>query len=391
MMEKPKKIALFHPWIKSKGGAERVVLEVLRDKRYTVDVYTWVYDKENTFKEFKDFNIKVIAPKIAEKISRFYLLRGLFLPISLFSKIPLEKYDLFLISTSGVGELITFRNYKPGRTFAYVHTILRASYEDDVRWNLKNRYKKNLIKKIIYLMEVGIYRVFEKIAWRKIDVAIFNSELSLERAKKHKLLSNKKTFIVYPPINIEKLSKIKTKRGDYFLYISRFNPLKRQDVIIEAWKTFVKESPKYKIILAGGREDEKYFEKLQAGAKKVPNVEIKQNLSNDEIRKLYANCLAVIFVPFMEDFGIVPFEALAAGKSLIAVDRGGYMELIKRYPQVIQIKEEGDKNKMVDGIYKALKEFLGSKINPKKINFANLSEENFREKLFKILDNKNEK
>ena len=190
-----KKIALFHPWLKSKGGAEKVVLELLKDKDNEVEVYTWVYDKEKTFKEFEKYPIKVIAPKISKKISRFYVLRGLFFPLSLFSKIPLEKYDLFLISTAGMGELITLRNYKKGKTFAYVHTILRAAHKDEISWNLKNRYK-NFLSKGVYLLATKIYRTLEKKAWKKIDYAIFNSELSLERAKEHNLLKNKSVEII---------------------------------------------------------------------------------------------------------------------------------------------------------------------------------------------------
>jgi len=148
-----KKIALFHPWIKSKGGAEKVVLEILKSKKYDIDLYTWVYDEENTFKEFKKFKINVIAPKLAKRLSRLHILRGLFLPITLFSKIPLEKYDFLLISTSGMGELITLRNRIKGKTYAYVHTILRDAYKEIVPWNLKYRYK-NPLSKPIYLLAV---------------------------------------------------------------------------------------------------------------------------------------------------------------------------------------------------------------------------------------------
>jgi len=167
------RIALFHPWIKSRGGAEKVILEILKDKTHQIDIYTWVYDKENTFEEFEEFEINIIAPKIAQKFSRYYILRGLFFPIALFSKIPLKKYDIFLISTSGLAELITLRNYKPGKTFSYVHTILRASYSEDIMWNLKHRYK-NSLSKFLYLIAAKMYLKLEKISWKKIDVAIFN-------------------------------------------------------------------------------------------------------------------------------------------------------------------------------------------------------------------------
>ena len=215
-MKNPKKIALFHPWIKSKGGAERVLLEILKDKKNIIDLYTWVYDKENTFKDFKKFDINVIAPKIAEKISRYYVMRGLFFPLGLFSKIPLEKYDLFLISTSGLAESITLRNYKKGKTFAYVHTILRAAYKKDIKWNLRHKYK-NPINRFFYLAAALIYRILEKISWKRIDVAIFNSELGLERARRHGLLKNKIVHIIHPPVNVQKFKKLKTRKGNFFL------------------------------------------------------------------------------------------------------------------------------------------------------------------------------
>ena len=90
------KIALFHPWIKSKGGAEKVVLELLEKSKHNFDVYTWAYDKENTFEEFEEYKINVIAPKFGKTLARYHILRGLFFPLSLFKKIPLEKYDKFL-------------------------------------------------------------------------------------------------------------------------------------------------------------------------------------------------------------------------------------------------------------------------------------------------------
>jgi glycosyltransferase involved in cell wall biosynthesis len=90
----------------------------------------------------------------------------------------------------------------------------------------------------------------------------------------------------------------------------------------------------------------------------------------------------------MEDFGIVPFEALSMKKPLIVTNKGGYMRVIKDLPQVIQIEEKGDREEMVDEIYKCLKQFLDLKIRFKKVNFNYLDEENFRKKLFDILEDK---
>jgi len=370
-----KKIAIFHPWIKSRGGAEKTVLEILKNIE-GADLYTWVYEKENTFEEFQNFKINVIGAKFLKKFSRSTLSRSLFLFNCFFSKIPLKKYDAFLISTSGLAEFIVFRNHIPGKTYAYVYTPLREATDEIVEWNLNNRYK-NIFSQIIYKSAVKFYRFLERIAWKKIDFAIFISELSLERAKKRNLIEKKKVKIIYPPTDIEDIKEIKSNNKNYFLYPSRINTPKRQDLLINAWKIFVEKHPDEKLIIAGSLENKKYFEKLKKISEETKNIEIRTNLNKKDFLKLYKECKAVIFIPFMEDFGIVPFEALSLGKSLIAVDKGGYVKLIEQIPQYYKIRELISEDKMIKEINKVMEIFLKSKIKPKKIKNLNYSTHNF--------------
>jgi len=357
------KVCLFMPWCKSKGGAEAVVLAFLKNTKYQVDVYTWAYDEIRTFPEFKNYNIKVIAPPFAKSLSRLFILRSLLL---FFSKIPVNDYDILFISTSGVAELILLK-YRRKKTIVYCHTILRAANSEDVRWNLDNKYK-NPFMKLIYSLSVKFYNILEKKSWKNIDTVIFNSKLSKERAERKGLLDNvenKEIFIINPPVKLTKFLNIKTHDKGYYFYPSRFNKPKRQELLIEAWRLFQKNHPKEILVLAGSVESQKYYEYLKKKAEGLKII-FRPNISDEEMIDLYANCKAGIFVPFVEDWGIVPFEFITFKKPLIAVDRGGYMSSINNYPLFFPIIERGDDYLMIQEINDSLEKFLNLKINKRK-------------------------
>lgn len=379
-----KKIALFHPWLKSRGGAERVVLKLLENSKHKIDLYTWAYNEKETFDEFKKHNVHVICPKIFRKIAKMKMLRGLFLPLSLLGKIPLENYDLFLISTAGVGEFVLFRNYKKGATYAYVHTPLREASEKIIKWNLENG-DRGFLGKGVYLLLTKIYKFFEKISWKRINVAIFNSELSRSRAEEHNLIYRKQTYVIYPPVDFLKSRKPKGPNEKNFIYVSRINPPKRQDLVIRAWKEFVEKNPDHNLLIIGHSESPNYLKKLQKLSDKTKNVRIITNTTDDTLKKLIGSCEAGLFFGYQEDFGIVPLEIIGAGKPLIAVDEGGYFKPISKSRLFYKVKEMRKNELMVEEIRKGLedfvkrKRFIGKDI---KINTGD-----FVKQIDKILDN----
>ncbi len=359
---KKQKVALFHPWIKSRGGAERVILELLEKSKHDIEVYTWVYDKEKTFSEFGKYKVNLIAPGFGKKLARLHLLRGLFLPLTLLKKIPLEKYDKFLISTSGVAEFITFRNYKKGKTYAYIHTPLREANDKIIKWNLKNKYRRHPVKKMAYIASVFVYRALEKMTWKKLDVVVFNSELSLSRAIESNLPVKRNSRIIYPPIDVSKFGRLDSKKTEkLFVYYSRLNPPKRQDILIKAWNIFSEKYNGYKLIIIGTAENKQYYRRLLKLSKNNKDIRIMTDVSDKKLRELLGRSVAGIFLGYQEDFGMVPLEIVAAGKPLLAIDEGGYVKILNKNPNFYKIKEKHEEIAMVQEVAKSLESFIKKK------------------------------
>ncbi len=312
------KIAIFVPWIKSKGGVERAILKVLEDKKYESDVFTFFYDKKNTFEDFGKYNVKVLGN--AEPKGFIARGAGLFKSLIL-TKIPdLENYDLFIISTAGIAELITFRN-RHKKTVAMCHTPLRVAH------TMYNYYRKESLKNWITLpLIVSLYRLLEKYAWEKIDYALVFSNEVRERLVNYGLIDSSKIFNLGPHVNYSRIKRGKRTEKIIF-YPSRFIKYKRQDLAIKAFNLSNLPGKGFKLVLGGFAEDREYFESLKK--LESENITVKENLSEKELTDLYKKCYATLFLAINEDTGLTPLESLAYGKPVISVNEGGPREFIK--------------------------------------------------------------
>jgi glycosyltransferase involved in cell wall biosynthesis len=125
--------------------------------------------------------------------------------------------------------------------------------------------------------------------------------------------------VLYPPVRIEPFVEAgkRTAPGDYFLTALRLESYKRVDIAVEACTRLGLP------LKVAGRGPELERLRQMAG----PTVEFLGFVSDEQLVELVAGCRAFLF-PSEEDFGIAPVEAMAAGRPVVALGRGGPAETV---------------------------------------------------------------
>ncbi|KRT71333.1 MAG: glycosyltransferase, partial [Candidatus Rokubacteria bacterium CSP1-6] len=122
--------------------------------------------------------------------------------------------------------------------------------------------------------------------------------------------------VIYPPVDCQRF-RLSEDAGEFYLVVSALTPYKRVDLAVEAANRLG-----VRLVVVGSGPEERRLRAL-AG----PTVEFLGWRADAEVADLYARCRALLF-PGVEDFGIVPLEAMASGKPVIAYDLGGGRETV---------------------------------------------------------------
>jgi glycosyltransferase involved in cell wall biosynthesis len=160
---------------------------------------------------------------------------------------------------------------------------------------------------------------WDKKSNRNVDLFLPNSKFVEERLIKH-YGNSTPTKVVYPFVDLDDFKEVQAnppKKESFYLMVTAFAPNKRVDLAIEAFNELG-----YPLkIIGGGSEEE--ISSLKSIAK--DNIEFLGKVSREDVVSHYARAKAFIF-PGVEDFGITPLEANAAGTPLIAYGYGGVLE-----------------------------------------------------------------
>ncbi|KPJ70829.1 hypothetical protein AMJ51_00885 [Microgenomates bacterium DG_75] len=297
------RVALVYDRVNKWGGAERVLL-ALHQVFPQAPLYTAVYDPKKA-PWAKDFQV------IPSFLNKFPLAKTSheaypYLMPLVFESFNFDGYDVVISVTSEAAKgIIT----KP-ETLHLCYCLTPTRY----LWSGYDDYFKNKAFRFLTRPVVNYLRTWDKIAAQRPDFYLAISQNVQQRIKKY---YGRDSEVIYPPVDVDQWSPVSEKAEEYFLVVSRLVTYKRVDLAIEAFNKL--ELPLK--IVGDGREKRKL--KRMAGE----NIEFLGELTGKDLLGYYQRCRAVIF-PQEEDFGLVPLEAQASGRPVIAYRKGGALETV---------------------------------------------------------------
>ncbi len=325
------KVALVHDWLTGIRGGEKV-LEVFCELFPHAHLYTLLHNKGSVLDTIENMDIRTsFVQNLPLRKSKYRYYLPLF--PSAIEKFDLREYDVVLSSSHCVAKgVITGSNTLH---VCYCFTPMRYI------WDMYDQYfageRSGAITRFSVSFVLDYLRKWDVDSSQRVDNFVAISKYVAKRIKRY---YDRESDIIFPPVDSSYFNPVSSDEG-FYLMVSPLAPNKRVDIGINA---FNKLGLHLKVI--GSGQEEKKLRKM-AGK----NVELMGWQSDETVRNHYAACKALIF-PGEDDFGIVPLEAQACGKPVIAYGKGGALEtIVPLEGNKIDIKSEKGESDKATGIF----------------------------------------
>jgi glycosyltransferase involved in cell wall biosynthesis len=321
-----KRVALYYPWIYLRGGAERVILEIARRSRHRYTIFTNHLNREQTYPELAALPDLVELPRLPVQRSFPSVLRAA-LTIAR-QKLDLAAFDALLVSSEGLGDFITFRNHeKP--VVCFCHTPARPVYDPVYRRAWLEAHPRGRLP--LAVLSVG-YAWLTRLAWRHYRRVFVNSREVASRVLGGSLCAAQRLEVLHPGVDADRIHPSGAYEP-YFLCAGRIKWTKNVGLAIDAFRAFRRTHPAaggWRLLVAGALDGGSgaYLRELERLAAGEPGIEFQPNPTDEELAARYDRCYALVHPSLNEDWGLVPLEAMAHGKAVLAVNAGGPKESV---------------------------------------------------------------
>ncbi|MEJ7811824.1 MAG: glycosyltransferase [Gemmatimonadaceae bacterium] len=300
------KVAIVHDYLNQAGGAERVV-GTLHEMFPDAPIYTTILRRDSLWPALRDADIRTSWMQRLPGLGRHFKKYLPLYPLAVES-FDLGDYDLVISSSSAFGKGAVVR---PGACHVcYCHTPMRFAWDYD-RYVEREQFGR-AVRTVLPLL-VGHLRRWDFRTAGRPHTYIANSSVVAERIRQY---YGRESEVIPPPVDVARFAPSPVDE-DYYLIVSRLNPYKRVDLVVGAFSEMGRP-----LVVIGDGPDRAALERMAA-----PNVRFLGRLPDDDVARHYARCRGLIF-PGEEDFGIVPLEANASGRPVIAYRAGGALDTV---------------------------------------------------------------
>jgi len=299
------RVAFVHDYLTQLGGAERVLL-AMRPLYPDAPIYTSLYDRSACGEAFGGADVRTTwLQRLPFARRNFRALLPLY-PRA-FESLDLRSYDLVISSTTSFAKGVRVR--PAALHVCYMNTPTRFLwYPDEYAMEIAPRSARLLLAGLLPPL-----RRWDYAAAQYPDHIVANSRNVAQRIRD---CYGRESDVAHCPVDVAAFAPAPDV-ADYYLVVARLLPYKRVALAIDA-----AQSIGARLIVIGTGPDERRL-RSTAGL----SVSFVGRVNDAERRRLFGRARAVI-VPGIEDFGLVPLEAAAAGRPTVAFAAGGALETV---------------------------------------------------------------
>ncbi|HZY61776.1 MAG TPA: glycosyltransferase [Edaphobacter sp.] len=300
------RVAIVHHWFVTRGGGERVA-ECIASLFPRAEIFTLLADAPGIPEGLRPRRIHTSF------LQRIPLAKGHhrhMMPLypAAVEGLDLRGFDLVISSDSGPVKGVQL---DAGAVhICYCHSPMRYLYDGYEAY----RAQMGRLTRMAFTAAAGRLRSWDIEAAKRVSYFIANSRYVQDRIRR---CYGRESEVIHPPIDLGR-SRVE-KPGEHYLCAGRLVGYKRTELMIEACARLGR-----KLRIAGAGPEEPRLRRLVAGA----DVEFLGELPTEALWQEYAQCRALLFAAD-EDFGMVPLEAQACGRPVIAYGVGGSLETVR--------------------------------------------------------------
>lgn len=315
------RVALVHDWLTGMRGGEKC-LEVMAEVFPTADIFTLMHVPGSVSPGIESHRITTsFIQKIPGAEQHYRLALSLF-PAAIES-FDLREYDLVLSSSHCVAK--SAEPAPDALSVCYCYTPMRYVWDRfDDYFGSKPAPVRALLR-----LEAARLRAWDRRTASRVHRWLPISTIVRQRVREWYGVPDDRSRIVFPPVDVDRFENagdlpepVGLTTGGYDLVLSALVPYKRIDLAVRAARVAGR-----RLVVAGKGPEMGRLQRLAEETSGPGEVRFLGAVSDEELPALYGHCRAFVF-PGLEDFGITPLEATAAGRPVVAYGAGGVLDTV---------------------------------------------------------------